>query len=89
MKRILAFALAAIVAMPALFSQDRDSWRERIRSERVAFITEELSLTPAEAEKFWPVYNEFRDRKAEAQREIRETYKALDEAVKAKPRLPP
>lgn len=80
MKRILAFALAAIVAMPALFSQDRDSWRERIRSERVAFITEELSLTPAEAEKFWPVYNIYRDRKSDAQKDIRNAYRALNEA---------
>ena len=84
MKKFLTFALVLLVSAPALFSQDNDcGWRERIRSERVAFITEELGLTPAEAEKFWPVYNEFRDRKAEAQREIRETYKALDEAVKA------
>ena len=80
MKRILAFALAAIVAMPALFSQDRASWRERIRSERVAFITEELSLTPAEAEKFWPVYNIYRDRKSDAQKDIRNAYRALNEA---------
>lgn len=83
MKRILTFALAAAMAMPALFSQDRDSgWRDRIRSERIAFITEELSLTSKEAEKFWPVYNTFRDRKAEAQKAIRDAYRALDEAVR-------
>lgn len=53
MKKFLTFALVLLVSAPALFSQDNDcGWRERIRSERVAFITEELGLTPAEAEKF-------------------------------------
>ena len=81
MKRILVFVLAALVSVPALYSQDRGcNWRDRIRSERVAFITDELSLSPAEAEKFWPVYNIYRDRKSEAQRNIREAYRALDEA---------
>lgn len=81
MKRILVFVLAALVSVPALFSQDRGcNWRDRIRSERVAFITDELSLSPAEAEKFWPVYNIYRDRKSEAQRNIREAYRALNEA---------
>jgi len=29
---------------------------------RVSFITTEMQLTPAEAEKFWPIYNEYRDK---------------------------
>src|SRR5687767_15565482 len=32
--------------------------RDRIEAQRVAFITQKLSLTPEEAAKFWPVYNE-------------------------------
>lgn len=31
--------------------------REKIKAQRVAFLTSELSLTPEESEKFWPVYN--------------------------------
>jgi hypothetical protein len=34
---------------------------EKVRSLRVAFITQKLNLSSAEAEKFWPVYNEFQD----------------------------
>ena len=30
---------------------------EQIKALRVPFLTEELNLTPAEAEKFWPIYN--------------------------------
>ena len=31
----------------------------KIRTQRVAFLTERMNLTPVEAEKFWPVYNEY------------------------------
>jgi hypothetical protein len=36
--------------------------REQIRTMKVAFLTTELDLTSAEAEKFWPVYNAFEDK---------------------------
>lgn len=32
--------------------------RAQLESFRIQFITKKLDLTPAEAEKFWPVYNE-------------------------------
>jgi hypothetical protein len=52
MKRIiiiLFFMSAGLIAQP-----DR---HEKIRALKTAYITQELSLTPSEAEKFWPVYN--------------------------------
>ncbi len=45
--------------------------RERLESFRIQFITKKLDLTPAEAEKFWPVYNE----QKEASRNLMETKK--------------
>lgn len=33
--------------------------KERIKALKVAYITKELNLTSAEAEKFWPVYNDY------------------------------
>ena len=33
--------------------------QEKIQALKVAFITQKLQLTPAEAEKFWPVYNQY------------------------------
>ncbi|MBN2667864.1 MAG: hypothetical protein JXR60_01435 [Bacteroidales bacterium] len=41
--------------------------REMIKAERVAFITDELSLTVDEAQKFWPIYNDY-NKKVEALR---------------------
>lgn len=37
--------------------------QEQMEARRVAFITRELSLTPAEAQDFWPVYNEYHDKR--------------------------
>jgi hypothetical protein len=36
----------------------------KIQAKRVAFFTEKLNLTPAEAEKFWPLYNEYDAKRA-------------------------
>ena len=36
---------------------------ERFNRERETYFTEELELTDAEAEKFWPLYNDFHNRK--------------------------
>ena len=42
---------------------------DRIEALRIAYISEQLNLTPAEAQKFWPVYNAYRnDLKAVQQR---------------------
>lgn len=36
-----------------------EKMRERIKAERIAFITEKVALTSEEAQKFWPVHNSF------------------------------
>ncbi len=51
------FLITGFIAM----AQPRTEDRQKIEAMKVAFITEQLSLTPAEAEKFWPVYNQFSD----------------------------
>jgi hypothetical protein len=34
---------------------------EKLQAARIAFITSRLDLKPGQAEKFWPVYNQFND----------------------------
>ena len=43
------------------YSQRRENidQSERIKAQKMAFITERICLSPADAQKFWPVYNEF------------------------------
>ncbi|WP_297516694.1 sensor of ECF-type sigma factor [Flavobacterium sp.] len=43
--------------------------KEQVKSQKVAFITQELRLTPDEAAKFWPIYNAFEDKQAEIRRQ--------------------
>lgn len=46
-----------------------NSKKEKIKAMKVAYITEHLSLSPEEAEKFWPIYNEFEDKKEALRKE--------------------
>lgn len=43
--------------------------KEQIKTLKVAFITNELSLTPDEASKFWPLYNAFEDKQQEIKKQ--------------------
>jgi hypothetical protein len=52
---------------------------EKMRSMKIAFITESVDLTPEEAEKFWPVYNEFDKQRGELTHLIMERYHELEE----------
>lgn len=36
--------------------------REKLKAYKTAFITEKLDLSSKEAEKFWPIYNDFEDK---------------------------
>ncbi|MBP6100235.1 MAG: sensor of ECF-type sigma factor [Flavobacterium sp.] len=55
---LLILLVQIAFAQPGKFREKR----EQIKSLKIAHITHELSLTSAEAEKFWPVYNEFDDK---------------------------
>ena len=55
---LILTALVPVMAQPGPMTSDA---RERIESQRIAFITQRMRLTPEEATKFWPVYNEYRD----------------------------
>lgn len=36
--------------------------KDQVKAMKIAFITSELSLTPDEAAKFWPLFNEFEEK---------------------------
>ncbi|MEM9895269.1 MAG: hypothetical protein AAF789_02770 [Bacteroidota bacterium] len=44
--------------------------RKKIEAARIALITERLELTPEQAEKFWPIYREYGERRREIRREF-------------------
>lgn len=44
--------------------------REKLQAARVAFITTRIDLKPEQAEKFWPIFNEYNDSREETMRQI-------------------
>ena len=60
----------------------RQNAKDRIQSEHIAYLTAELELTPAEAEKFWPVYNKAHQEQMDNNQTFRAALKALKMAVK-------
>jgi len=61
---LLAISLNAF-AQGGRFKQKR----EQIKSLKIAFITDKLQLTSAEAEKFWPLYNTFDEKQQDLRHE--------------------
>lgn len=59
-----------------------EDWQERIRAEKVGFLTGELGLTTEEAQKFWPVYDAGQKKHFEAFEKVHTTYEALEKALK-------
>lgn len=57
--------------------------KEEIQSQKIAFFTQELSLSPKEAEKFWPVYNECNKNLHDARKQINVSLKNLQNALNA------
>ena len=47
----------------SVLAQNRRVQREEIEAQKRAYFTEKLNLTVEEAEKFWPLYNEFQDKR--------------------------
>ena len=66
----LGFTLIALLMSMQLFAQpgnrrgenSRQDRQEKIEQLKITFITRELNLTSAEAQQFWPVYNEMSDK---------------------------
>jgi hypothetical protein len=60
-KNIFMRSLMLLMAMCGMYfsgiAQERDG--KNIRAIRIGYITNKLSLTPEESEKFWPIYNHY------------------------------
>ena len=61
-----------------------NGWRERVRSEKVAFLTQEIDLTESEAQVFWPIYNEIQKAQRENFEAVQKAYMAMEKGVQEK-----
>lgn len=57
MKKVLTLMCLSIFFSWSLSAQIPSESREKIKALKIAYLTEQLNLTPQEAEKFWPIYN--------------------------------
>jgi hypothetical protein len=62
MKNVLVFCFFVLFSFTGI-AQEKDKHRERIKALKTAHITEGLNLTPREAQQFWPVYNEYEQKR--------------------------
>ena len=88
MKKIIYIVTASVLILTSAisaFAEERfqDNWKEKIMSEKIAFLTMEMGITPEEAQVFWPVYNQVDKERDEAIRSVFRSYKAVEDAVAA------
>ncbi len=64
MKQISTLLIALFVSNILLFAQDQPQpdpkVEEKIQAAEVGYIAQKLNLTTKEAQKFWPIYNEYK-----------------------------
>ncbi len=65
------FTILLLLFTTFIFSQEMDEKIERVKALRVAYISDRLDLTPEEAQKFWPLFNQFDDKQSDLNREKR------------------
>ena len=92
MKKVISVLCALVVLSMGAFAQGPqgprrggdNGWRERVRAEKVAFLTEEIDLTESEAQVFWPIYNEIQKSQREGFDAVQKAYAAMAKGVQEK-----
>lgn len=79
MKKTIVFIMISLLTF-SMSAQDmnRQERREQIKELKISFITQRLDLTTAEAEKFWPIYNQFESSYNELRKKSHNTKKSVD-----------
>ena len=70
----LLFVSAATMAQSKFKHEDFDEFK----AQKISFMTEKMEFTPEEAQRFWPIFNEFDKKRFEIHKKRRE----LEEQVK-------
>ena len=92
MKKVFSVLCALMVLSMGAFAQGPqgprrgadNGWRERVRAEKVAFLTEEIDLTESEAQVFWPIYNEIQKAQRDGFDAVKNAYDAMAKGVEEK-----
>ena len=83
MKKLFFVSILSFFSFAVLSAQERrgpsPEMFEKIKAEKISFFTSNLDLTPAEAQAFWPVYNEYEKKRFDIQRKIHDFERMPDE----------
>ncbi|MBI9061530.1 MAG: hypothetical protein JEZ14_06050 [Marinilabiliaceae bacterium] len=72
MKQI-TIIIALLLSVSFMQAQNKKEEKlEKVRAQKIAFLTQKMNLSPDEAQVFWPVYNEFSTQKKELNKKKRE-----------------
>jgi len=81
MKHFLIICVLALCSISQAFTQQlrnsnnfNNSGKQRssrVEALKIAYITKEMNLTESEAQRFWPIYNDYSDERRAARRERR------------------
>lgn len=82
MKRIVFILLVSLTfastAQDVEDTQPDVTVKDKIKAARIGLITQRLNLTPEQAQKFWPIYNEFDQKRADARKPYRDAQKDIN-----------
>lgn len=82
MYKIISFLSIIMLYSSLVFSQGHrgeksPEMRAKIEAQKISYITQQLELSPEEAQKFWPLYNEMNKKKDAFHKEFRQLFRDL------------
>jgi hypothetical protein len=93
MNRLITTLLIFMITQLMVAQDDRSKHEkiEHLKAQKVAFLTEKIRLSSADAQIFWPVYNQYSEKKDSLgkarwreRNQLRENFEKLSEAEKEK-----
>ncbi len=75
---LMATTLTGWAQNPTPNGNGNGNAKSKLEAARIAMITERLNLSPAQAEKFWPLYNQFAQERRAMQQQMLQTRKGID-----------
>jgi len=81
MKGLVIWMIVVVGSITVASAQDNRMDKkamQQINAARIGMITERLGLSPDQAQKFWPMYNEFSQKRQQVRARLNEARKGID-----------
>ena len=63
MRTFVLFSLLMLFSIKTFAQLDKEAKLKQLQKQKIKYFTERLNLSEKEAKKFWPVYNDYQNRK--------------------------